>query len=344
MGLFDPVWMTKSEKKIDKAVEYVNNNITDEETLIRVITESRFQEIGMAAYKKLDNDEDRFEALKKTNHWKVQKAALNDITDEEILLHIIYELAFGQIEAIEKLKDDEDRKKIIKDFSDRDMVITRIHEIQDAALKGISDIACIDDDTFVSIRSHPWKERLIKEISDEKILIKIFYNDSDSIIRSEVLKKITDESVAVAALKDKDKWVREEAALHIIDNDILADYLANNGTYNSCAWEARIDSFTEKQLKLVAENREGHCDITKYACGKLGHQIGEKCRCKRCYIKPLHDFDAEGVCKRCGGRKIKRRKDWKFAGKVYMYDEHVLIQYPDGKEDFWESERVRISG
>ena len=92
------------------------------------------------------------------------------------------------------------------------------------------------------------RQQAVQELTDEKILTEIAYNDEVSIVRHEAVKKITNQQVLIDILKtDRDKWVCLEAVEKITDNTVLSD-VAETHFNDDVRIKAAIKSNNQKAL------------------------------------------------------------------------------------------------
>ena len=74
--------------------------------------------------------------------------------------------------------------------------------------------------------------------------------------------------------------------------------------------------------------------VKSYACGKLGHQLGEKCVCTRCGAKANHDFDENNVCRTCGARLVEGEPELLTSQHVtYARRTSRTLYVPDGSRE-----------
>ncbi|MDI9506627.1 MAG: hypothetical protein QM271_11085 [Bacillota bacterium] len=262
------------------------------------------------------------------------------IDNDEDLLHVTRQAKLDAVKtaAAAKLASDMARVSAIQN--------TRCVPAQEAAVEGLSDRSLIDNSLYFAIGADYVRKSVIPDIIDESLLAEIVRRDSSPQNRLAALRKTTDEQIAIEALQDKSEEVREEAIFHVHDNEIVARYLANHGSFLYSRRKelyARIDTFSKGQLEMLANGniRDATGHLKTYACGRLGHQMGKNCRCIRCNASLQHTFDKDGVCQNCGARQVKERKILSIMGEPYGYREDLILEYPDGeKETIQTGERV----
>lgn len=102
MFFFKPSWMSQNEKKAIRAVE----KLTDQKELIRVVRESKNDNVRSAAVKKITDQKVLVDlALTDSSHW-IRTFAVEGLTDQAALVDVLMKSdSVGFIEAVTKISD-----------------------------------------------------------------------------------------------------------------------------------------------------------------------------------------------------------------------------------------------
>ena len=159
--------------------------------------------------------------------------------------------------------------------------------------------------------------------------------------RIEALRQVKSEKLIVSALNDKDHAVREEAVRLIKDHGAFVQWILSGSAVLPVGaqvfWD-KIDKLNAGELETLAngllKKQSGNVNfgmILKRVCKKMGHVPGNDCFCARCGVELPHDFDGNGVCRKCGARYVEEEETLTEAGVQYAKRTNRKIIYPDGR-------------
>ena len=155
-------------------------------------------------------------------------------------------------------------------------------------------------------------------------------------IRLEALKSCNDGDIIAAALEDSDIKVCEEA-IRKAGRSAFVLWLRQGkraAPIGSKALWKKIDTLKPAELETVVKGTGTNQYVRRYACGKLGHQLGAKCVCTRCGEKENHDFDERNVCRVCGARLVEGNPELLTSqGVTYARRTSRTIVFPDGSRE-----------
>ena len=159
---------------------------------------------------------------------------------------------------------------------------------------------------------------------------------SDPLVRAEAVKSLNDGDIIAAALEDSDIKVCEEA-IRKAKPEVFVRWLISGKRVTPIGSKAlwkKIDKLSPAQLESVVNAAGISPYVKSYACGRLGHQLGEKCVCTRCGAKENHDFDENNVCRVCGGRLVEGKPEL-LTSQHITYARRIsrTLYFPDGTSE-----------
>lgn len=161
-------------------------------------------------------------------------------------------------------------------------------------------------------------------------------HNSNPAVRLEALKSCNDGDIIAAALEDSDIKVCEEA-MRKAKPEVFVKWLISGKRVTPIGskglWK-KIDKLSPAHLETVINTAGMSPYVKSYACGKLGHQLGEKCVCTRCGAKANHDFDENNVCRTCGARLVEGEPELLTSQHVtYARRTSRTLYFPDGTSE-----------
>ncbi|WP_295115466.1 BspA family leucine-rich repeat surface protein [uncultured Methanobrevibacter sp.] len=191
-----------------------------------------------------------------------------------------------------------------------------------------------------------WKVRLeaVEKLDDEKILIDIAKNDSDSDVRKEAVKKISDESaLAYVAKYDESCYVRSSAVEKISDESVLS-YVAKKDSDSNVRKEAVKKISDESALAYVAKYDES-CYVRSSAVEKISDEsvlsyVAKKdsdSDVRKEAVKKISDESVLSyVAKKDSDSNVRLECSKKIKNKVVLVDiAHKAVARSDDKDSVW---------
>ena len=191
MGIFGPIWMTRSERKTDKAVAFVRS-ITDQDLLKTIVFEAPLRRVKEAAMQAINDDSILMEIATTVELGNfVQDYAVAQIKDQQVLADLL----------MEKGAFDGPKEAAVSRITDQ-------HILADLAMKDLGRRT-----TAIRPRNglYDFRWRAFHKITDQNELLRVAKGAADESIARDAGNKITDEALRELLPKPKEeKRIPEE--------------------------------------------------------------------------------------------------------------------------------------
>ena len=263
MGILNPAWMSKDEKKALIAVE----KITNQDTLVRIasdVTCNVYASVQQAAFTKI-TDGKRIDRVRNNALEAVCK-----IKDQTKLARIAQEAWNWDVRtaATRMLTDQRTLEYLARNAKDTN--------VRKAAIRKLDNQSILFECVLYDTASHDNRMAALDRLTNQSFLTDIVQKSTDSLVRIKASEKLGDpkdmqKMFAEVVMTAQGRWTQVRAVEKLTDQKLLTDILKNNKERD--VRRAAIKNITDQGVLADAARKDKDEEVRLNAVQRLDDQL-----------------------------------------------------------------------